>query len=44
MSVHTSPMAEMSDCGSLLIQAGFELPTIDKDTLQVVESNCLSFE
>ncbi len=36
MSVHTSPMAEVSDCGSLLLQAGFQLPTVDQDTLQVV--------
>eukprot|EP01084_Bolivina_argentea_P035379 65631_1 len=41
MSVHTSPMAEVSDCGNLLLQAGFQLPTVDQDMLQVSYPNAL---
>ncbi|CAM9498829.1 unnamed protein product [Scytosiphon promiscuus] len=34
-SIHTSPSAHVADCGSLLQSAGFSLPTVDQDTVQV---------
>ncbi len=42
MSVHTSPMADISDCGSLLLEAGFHMPTVDQDTLKVAGNDDIS--
>lgn len=33
--MHTSPAAQVSDCGNLLSGAGFTIPTVDQDTLEV---------
>jgi len=35
VSPHVSPFAEVADCGMLLQQAGFSLPTVDTDTFHI---------
>lgn len=41
-SIHTSPSAHVSDCGSLLQSAGFSLPTIDQDVVRVAYPNAFA--
>ncbi|CAM9587522.1 unnamed protein product [Ascophyllum nodosum] len=41
-SIHTSPAAHVADCGSLLQSAGFSLPTVDQDTIQVAYPNAFA--
>ena len=35
ISQHTSPVAQVGDVGSLLLNAGFKLPTVDTDVFHI---------
>jgi NADH dehydrogenase [ubiquinone] 1 alpha subcomplex assembly factor 5 len=35
VSTHTSPLAHVGDAGSLLLNAGFKIPTVDTDLFHV---------
>ena len=41
VSPHVGPFCELSDIGSILSSAGFQLPTIDVDTLKVAYPNSM---
>lgn len=35
ISQHTSPVAQVGDVGSLLLNAGFKIPTVDTDVFHI---------